>query len=105
MTPSAQEIFGRLQAWFQKRCDGDWEHGNGIRIYTIDNPGWRVKIDLVDTPLEREPFASIKIDRTDSDWMQCWIEDSVFNAAGGVGNLTEMLAVFLDWATLPTEKG
>ncbi|MBY0204438.1 Imm53 family immunity protein [Paenibacillus cucumis (ex Kampfer et al. 2016)] len=31
-------------AWIQHRydqnCDGEWEHVYGVKIQTIDNPGW-----------------------------------------------------------------
>ena len=33
-----------LTAWFARQCDGDWEHDLGIRIETLDNPGWAVDI-------------------------------------------------------------
>jgi len=29
-----------LQQWYSEHCDGAWEHGFGITIETIDNPGW-----------------------------------------------------------------
>lgn len=40
-----------LSEWYKSNCDGDWEHYYGIKIDTIDNPGWKVDIDLVDTYL------------------------------------------------------
>ncbi len=33
----------RLQRWYSAQCDGDWEHGLGVRIETLDNPGWMVQ--------------------------------------------------------------
>lgn len=36
----------RIRTWFAGQCDGDWEHQNGVKIETTDNPGWSVKIDL-----------------------------------------------------------
>nr|TKK07812.1 hypothetical protein SrhCFBP13529_11555 [Stenotrophomonas rhizophila] len=41
----------RLQKWYADQCDGDWEHSFGIRIDTLDNPGWTVSVDLTDTAL------------------------------------------------------
>jgi hypothetical protein len=38
-----------LQDWYKQNCDGDWEHSYGINIYTVDNPGWSVNIELTDT--------------------------------------------------------
>ena len=42
-----------LQQWYQKNCDGEWEHLYGIEIETLDNPGWHVKIDLEETSSAR----------------------------------------------------
>ena len=40
-----------LQDWYLKQCDGGWEHEYGIKIETLDNPGWKVIIDLAYTEL------------------------------------------------------
>ena len=36
----------KLQSWYQAQCDEDWEHGEGITIETLDNPGWSLEIAL-----------------------------------------------------------
>ena len=41
-----------LMNWYAQQCDGDWEHENGIKIGTLDNPGWYIKIMLGGTELE-----------------------------------------------------
>ncbi|BFV59917.1 hypothetical protein KCMC57_up50210 [Kitasatospora sp. CMC57] len=43
---------GFLTAWYTAQCDGDWEHEYGIRIETLDNPGWSVEVDLEGTGLD-----------------------------------------------------
>ncbi len=43
---SRDKILRKLQNWYAAECDGDWEHQYGIKIDTIDNPGWRVEIEL-----------------------------------------------------------
>lgn len=40
------ELISWIQSWYKQYCNGDWEHNENIAIYTIDNPGWRVTIDL-----------------------------------------------------------
>jgi Immunity protein 53 len=35
-----------LEDWYETQCDGDWEHQHGLKIDTLDNPGWQVQIDL-----------------------------------------------------------
>ena len=48
----------RLEAWYLRQCNGDWEHLYGVTIETLDNPGWSVTIDLTGTKLERVPCVS-----------------------------------------------
>ncbi len=92
------DLLDRLQRWFRSSCNGDWEHGNGVRITTIDNPGWRVRIDLEDTPLQGQSFARVEVERDPDDWFHCWVKGDVFNGAGGAINLKDILATFLTWA-------
>ncbi len=56
-----------LQNWYASNCDGDWEHSFGIRIETLDNPGWLVTIDLEDTRLEQASLTH-DFDHSDTDW-------------------------------------
>ncbi len=46
-----------LQSWYANHCDGVWEHTSGVRIDTIDNPGWSLKVDLIGTELEHREFV------------------------------------------------
>ena len=64
----------RLQAWYASMCDGDREHEGGVRIETIDNPGWSVRIDVRDTDLEIDEFVAVRVDRSDEDWIVCEIK-------------------------------
>ena len=34
-----------IEQWYQRQCDGNWEHQHGIKVETLDNPGWHVEID------------------------------------------------------------
>jgi hypothetical protein len=88
-----------LQAWYVAHCDGDWEHQEGVRLSTVDNPGWRLKVNLAETNLAQRPFDRLEVERTEHDWMHCWVEDETFHAACGPRNLTEVLRVFRAWAT------
>lgn len=94
----------RLQQWYLNQCNGDWEHSYGIQIDNLDNPGWTVKIDLVDTPLANHPFADVEygVDEdghpSGNEWMTCSVKNAQFVAAGGPLKLDEILEVFLAWA-------
>jgi Immunity protein 53 len=97
MIETHQNVLHWVQRYFQICCNEDWEHGPGIRIATLDNPGWRVKIYLRDTPLEGIPFERKEVATTDDDWYQCWRDDDDFNGVGGVTNLVSVLSVFRAW--------
>ena len=87
----------RLVAWYASQCNGDWEHTYGLTIETLDNPGWAVKVELVDTPLYELPFSPL-VRGGDTEWIHCEVKDGVFRGSGGTGQLDEVLRVFLDWA-------
>jgi hypothetical protein len=86
-----------LASWYAEQCDGEWEHRYGITLETLDNPGWRLKVDLCGTVL-----AGLNVERTmtessDTDWTTWWVEDDVFQAAGGAMSLNDILAAFREF--------
>ena len=93
-----QTILQDIHTWYEAQCDGDWEHRFGIKIETLDNPGWSVKIDLDETLLENRVFVPVKKDDTEESWLQCNIENNKFNGAGDPARLEEILSIFLEWA-------
>jgi hypothetical protein len=86
-----------LEEWYKSYCNGDWEHGYGVKIETLDNPGWTVKIDLYDTELEDKEFSKLFIDNSDDDWIACKVEDKKFKGAGDPNKLEEIIKVFKEW--------
>ena|SRR5665213_440153 len=88
----------KLQQWYLSQCNSDWEHQYGMKIGTLDNPGWQLSIDLAETHLENESFDSVKVDNTDTDWVSCWVDAKKFEGRGGPTNLNQMIEIFLSWA-------
>ncbi len=93
----------RLQAWYQSNCDGEWEHAHGIQIQTLDNPGWLVDIELVDTPLAVIPFERIESgditgEPTTEPWHECWRDEHAWHAGCGPESLETVIMLFLEWA-------
>lgn len=86
-----------LEDWYLSNCNEDWEHCYGIKIDNIDNPGWSIDIDLINTPLEDKVFEKLRIDRHEHDWVICKVKDNVFQCSGGPKNLGEMLSIFKEW--------
>lgn len=91
------EILKNIQNWYKSNCDGDWEHSYGVLIETLDNPGWSVEIDLINTPCADKKFAEINIDKGDSDWITCKISDNKFLGSGDPDKLEAILKIFLDF--------
>ena len=91
------EILNWLQEWYLSNCDDNWEHCYGVSITTLDNPGWSIKIEVIDTELEDKFFDEVYTQRTDLDWIHCKVKDNVFHGAGGSKNLKEILEIFQKW--------
>jgi hypothetical protein len=91
-------VIKQLESWFAEQCNDEWEHSFGVNIETLDNPGWKVSIDLTDTLLQNTLFKSLRREGSDNDWIDCRVEASIFRGAGGCQNLEELLTTFLDWA-------
>jgi hypothetical protein len=93
------DVLTRLQQWYFANCNGDWEHSYGVRVETIDNPGWLLAVQLTNTYLEAAAFSEVKVHRAnENDWLQCRVEDGEFKGACGPLNFGELLSVFLKWA-------
>jgi hypothetical protein len=104
MEDAAPDDLAWLTRWYAARCDGEWEHRYGVTIESLDNPGWRVRIDLRGTPLEAVAFSPVIVnaDPPDGDpdarWRHCIVSGGRFEGAGGAHDLGEILAVFRAWA-------
>lgn len=103
MHGSASSEFDWLINWFAEECDGDWEHNEGITIETLDNPGWKLTIELWETDLENQPFESIEFNMESTEvgvqtrWYLCKVEDQKFRAFCGVLDLPVVIGIFRKW--------
>lgn len=91
------DLLQELMNWFEAQCNNDWEHGTGISIETIDNPGWSINIDLVGTNMENIVFNDILVDNGDNDWYFCRVEDNTFKGRGDSYKLKKLLSIFVTW--------
>lgn len=94
----SEHVLEWLQRWYTEQCNGDWEHEWGVKIETLDNPGWSVVVDLEDTDLEAREYSKMDIKRGETDWFFTQVQDQRFSAACGPGNLAEVLTIFREWA-------
>lgn len=101
---AAASTLSRLQSWYKRQCDGEWEHSFGIAIDTLDNPGWWVKVGLDGTRLEGAAFAELgeNVDAArfpqGPRWFSCRVEEKTWHGAGDETQLERILETFLEWA-------
>lgn len=81
-----------LQDWFIAHCDGQWEHEYGIDITTIDNPGWKVRINGLNHGIELD----LKSEIDDNDWYFIKIKTGEFVGYCSPQHLGKLLDIFID---------
>ena len=94
-----------LMNWYVHECNNDWEHSYGIKIDTLDNPGWTIEIDLRETSLEGCPFESNQGEpagnldewRELGSWWTANADGVRFKAACGPTDLLTVIGVFREW--------
>ncbi|MFF3403782.1 Imm53 family immunity protein [Streptomyces sp. NPDC002659] len=86
-TPEQGEGIAFIQSWYASCCDGEWEHEFAVRIATLDNPGWHLEIDVVETGLEGVITERTRIDLPEGEWMITWSDGEKFHASCGVRSL------------------
>jgi len=94
----------QLQQWYEAQCNGDWEHQYGISIESLDNPGWRVEIDLKGTTFAGVLFTRVEQKHQNGEWLLCWAEDDKFVGAGDPSKLIVILQHFLEWVGLQSKN-
>ena len=91
-------VLGELQRWYESNCDDDWEHQYGIKIDTLDNPGWSLFVDLAGTSLADREFAEIEEMHSEREWIACKVEGRQFVGHGGPQMLERLISELLRWA-------
>lgn len=94
----SNDVLRRLMSWYAAHCNGQWEHQFGVKIETLDNPGWIVEVDLTETELAERRYAPRAFSRSQSDWLSCKVENQIFIGAGDATKLTELIQEFLSFA-------
>lgn len=97
LRPSLNDDLLWIITWYHDQCDGDWENENGIRIGTLDNPGWYLSVSIRGTLCEAKEFKDIIVERSENDWFHCFVRDGKFEGPCGPFNLMEVLQIFRNW--------
>lgn len=83
-----------LDSWYKSNCDGDWEHYYGIKIVTVDNPGWSLTIDLKNSNADLSEINWRLIEFTSVAWVGFEIMDDVFRCSSIPNNLELLIFIF-----------
>jgi hypothetical protein len=95
LSPDAP-VLALLMRWYADQCDGLWEHGYGVRIDTLDNPGWCIRIETRGTATPLADFGWQKAGAdTNTDWMHHCVEEGTFRGYGDPSKLEPLLRLFL----------
>jgi len=91
------EITKWIEDWFFNQLNDEWEHGFGIEIRTLDNPGWSIKVDLVDTPFENISMESLYVENSEDDWYSIEVNEGVYKGYGDALKLDFLLRNFREF--------
>ncbi|MDR0960007.1 MAG: immunity 53 family protein [Propionibacteriaceae bacterium] len=85
-----------VQDWYGSKCDGIWEHGYGMSVESLDNPGWKVTVDG-ESGKQTVTFT-VGYDN-DDDWLLIRATADRFEGIGDATKLTVLLGYLRDWLT------
>ncbi len=89
-----KNLLNWLENWFESQSDGDWEHHYGIKIETIDNPGWSVTIDLNYTNFENLDIDYKLYELSEDDWYGVSVKNKIFKGVGDINKLEFLILKF-----------
>lgn len=94
-----------LENWYAGQCNGQWEHCYIIEMETTTRPGWKIMVELDDTPLEMKELAPVEFHPNESSWLSYSVQQNrrrgsgaFFEASGDLRKLDESLKAFKAWA-------
>ena len=85
----------RLQDWYAQQLNGDWEHGRGICIKSLDNPGWMLDVDLQGIDRDFPPIPYVLNEQHEGNWYSFSLENQYFRGAGDPSKLPFLIEAFL----------
>ncbi|MFJ9461666.1 Imm53 family immunity protein [Kitasatospora sp. NPDC101447] len=89
---------GFLQDWYTSQCNEDWEHEFGVRIATLDNPGWVMEVDLIGTEIEGRRLEKSKLESAPGRWIWSSSDGEKFMSSCDQLSLEEMIFRFKDFS-------
>ena len=86
-----------LDHWYRRQCNGEWEHSRGVRLESLDDPGWRLTIHLAGTTAANTVPQRLNLDTPCGEWINCAISEDRFQGSGDLRKLEQIIGVFRQW--------
>ncbi len=86
-----------LDNWYQRQCNGEWEHQHGMYLQPLEGWGWHLTINLEGTSAVNARPQQVRLDTTGGDWIACSIGADRFEGAGDPLRLEQIIGVFRQW--------
>lgn len=92
--------FRDIIEWYQSHCDDSWEHQYGVRLETLDNPGWQLTVDLIHTDLQGRTMIEVRDGIAPEDhpaapsWIHCFVRDNKFQGACDPTQVARLFEIF-----------
>jgi Immunity protein 53 len=96
--------FRGITGWYQSHCDDSWEHQYGIRLETLDNPGWHLTVDLIHTDLQGRTMADVcegvspEEHPTAARWIHCFVRNNKFEGACDPTQVARLFETFTQFS-------
>lgn len=97
--PTTVDFRGVIE-WYQHHCDDSWEHQHGVKLETLDNPGWLLTINLVETELQGSTMPEVREGLSPDDhpcspsWIHCSIRNHQFRGACDPHQVARLFDIF-----------
>jgi hypothetical protein len=94
-----------LDGWYQRQCNGEWEHTQGVRLKSLDDPGWHLTINLAGTSAVNARPQELRLDTQSGGWLACSIAGECFEGSGDPRKLEQIIGVFRRWVETERQTG
>lgn len=90
-----------LDGWYQRQCNGEWEHSHGVHLEMLEPKGWQLTIRLTGTSAANTAPQNLRLDSSAGDWIDCSISSDRFEGAGDPRKLEQIIGIFRKWVDAP----
>jgi hypothetical protein len=94
-----------LDDWYQRQCNGEWEHRQGVHLKPLDNPGWHLTINLAGTSAVNARPQQLRLETRSGGWLACSIAGECFEGSGDPRKLEQIIGVFRLWVETGRQTG